>query len=68
VSREVLAVDAAVAVVLAALILIISPGLAVTAIIALLALAVCGLTLVWSAWRRRRGSPPRRRRARPRPR
>lgn len=53
-SRELLVVDVAIAVVLAALVLIISPGVAVTAIIALLALLVCGISLAWGARRRRR--------------
>ena len=53
-SREVLAVDVAVAVVLAALVLILSPGVAIVAIIALIALAVAGLSLLWSSLRGRR--------------
>ena len=48
------AVDAGIAVVAAAVVLIVSPGLAVTAIIALIVVVVCGISLLWSGWRRRR--------------
>jgi hypothetical protein len=37
---------------------IVSPGLAIVGLIALLVLAFCGLSLLFDAWRRRRGGPP----------
>jgi hypothetical protein len=55
VKREVLAIDLAVAVILAALVLIISPGVAVAGIIALIVLLICVLSVVWDIRRRRRG-------------
>jgi hypothetical protein len=48
------AIDAGIALVAAAIVLIVSPGLAVTAIIALIVLVVCGISLLWGGWRRRR--------------
>jgi hypothetical protein len=48
----VLAVDVAIAVVVAALVMIISPGLAVTGMIALLAVFVVGVSFAWSLRRR----------------
>ena len=56
-SREVLAFDVAVAVVLAALVLILSPGVAVAGMIALAVLLVC---LVSAVWGRRPGRSSRR--------
>jgi ABC-type bacteriocin/lantibiotic exporter with double-glycine peptidase domain len=53
VRNHVLALDAVIAVVLAALVIIVSPGLAVTAIVALLVLLVVGISYAWSARRRR---------------
>jgi hypothetical protein len=67
-SRDVLAVDAAVAVTLALLVLILSPGIAVAAIVGLLVLLSCGASLVWQGRRLRRrpdrhpSQPPRSRR------
>jgi ABC-type Fe3+ transport system permease subunit len=68
VSREVLGFDVAVAIVLAALVLIFSPGVAVAGMIALLVLLIC---LFSAVWQRRRVRRPRRqvrarRRTRPR--
>ncbi len=54
-SRGVLRVDVAVAVVLAVLVLIISPGVAVTGMIALVVLLICLFSAVWE---RRRGRRP----------
>ncbi len=53
-SRVVLS-DAALVVVAAALVLILSPGLAVVAIIALIVLAVCGISLGIESFLNRRG-------------
>jgi predicted membrane metal-binding protein len=54
-------IDLAIMVAVAAVVLVVSPGVALTAVIALLVLVVCGLsfgveTLV-VRWRRRRGQP-----------
>lgn len=55
-SRKPLVIDAAVAVVIVALVLVIEPGLAVAAILALILLAVCGISyLVGRRPRRDRG-------------
>jgi hypothetical protein len=48
-------IDAALAVVIAAVVLIVSPGLAVTGLVALAVLVVCGLSYAWSARARRGG-------------
>ena len=56
-SSRALVVDTAVAVAIVALVLIISPGLAIAGILALLVMLVCGATLLFE--RRRR--PPQRR-------
>lgn len=53
-------VDVIVAVVLAAIVLIVSPGAAVTGILALLFLIVCGITLLFDSRRARRSRAPRR--------
>jgi hypothetical protein len=45
-------IDIGVAVLVAALVLILSPGAAITAMIILLALVVCGIGALWSHWRR----------------
>jgi hypothetical protein len=37
---------------------VVSPGLAIVGLVALLVLVVCGLSLLFDAWRRRRGGPP----------
>jgi hypothetical protein len=50
--NRVLAVDVAIAVVVAALVMIISPGVAVTGMIALLAVLVVGVSFAWSLRRR----------------
>jgi len=66
--RNTLLVDAAIALAVTALVLILAPGLAVVAILALLALVVCGVSFAVAGWRRRRARrharrhPPRSRR------
>ena len=50
--NNVLAADAAIAVVIAAIVLIVSPGLAVTGLIALLVLVIVGVSFAWSLHRR----------------
>jgi ABC-type bacteriocin/lantibiotic exporter with double-glycine peptidase domain len=49
-------IDAAAALVIAAVVLIVSPGLAVTGLIALAVLVLCGISYAWSARRGRRSS------------
>jgi ABC-type bacteriocin/lantibiotic exporter with double-glycine peptidase domain len=64
VRRNVLVADGAIAVALAILVLIVSPGLAVVAMIALFVLVVCGVSLVLElarASRRERAGRRRRR-------
>jgi hypothetical protein len=53
--RNVLLIDAALAVGLAAIVLIVSPGLAVVGLVAVLAVIICGVTFGFGALRRRRG-------------
>ena len=48
------AIDTGLAVLAAALVLVVSPGIAVTAMIALAVLVVLGISLLWGSWRRRR--------------
>lgn len=55
-TRNPLVIDAAVAVVIVALVLIIEPGVAVAAILALILLAVCGVTYLVGRRSRRRTS------------
>lgn len=50
---RVLGVDVVIAAVVVALVIIVSPGLAVTAILALLVLLVVGISYAWSARRGR---------------
>jgi ABC-type bacteriocin/lantibiotic exporter with double-glycine peptidase domain len=50
--RNVLVVDVAIAVVLAAIVFIVSPGIAVTGLIALAVLVVLGISYGWSLRRR----------------
>ena len=52
--RNVLIVDIAIALLIGLLVLLLSPGLAVAAIIALVVLVACGVSLLWGAWRTRR--------------
>jgi uncharacterized protein HemY len=66
--RNTLLVDLAIAVALTVLVLIIAPGLAVVAIIALLVLLVCGVSFAVMGWRRRRGRHRAARSRRPLPR
>jgi hypothetical protein len=51
---RVAAIDAALAAVIAAVVLIVSPGLAVTGMIALAVLVACGISFAWSGGRRSR--------------
>jgi F0F1-type ATP synthase assembly protein I len=53
VTRRVLAIDAGVAVLLAALVLILAPGVAVAGLIGLLVVVVCAISFLVGAWRRR---------------
>jgi UPF0716 family protein affecting phage T7 exclusion len=53
--RNTLLTDIALAVGLAAIVLIVAPGLAVVGIVALLAVIICGVTFGFGALRRRRG-------------
>lgn len=57
-SRRILAIDALVAATLAAVVLIVSPGVALAAVIALVVLILCAVSLavegVAGRWRRRR--------------
>ncbi len=65
-----LLVDVGLAALVAVVVLIISPGLAVTGIVALLVLLICGVSLLVASRRARRSRvrrvPPARRRPRPR--
>jgi ABC-type bacteriocin/lantibiotic exporter with double-glycine peptidase domain len=69
--RNTLIVDLALAVVAMIVLVIISPGLAIVGLIAILVLVVCALSFVFDAWRTRRhgrrGPPPRRSAPAPRP-
>jgi Flp pilus assembly protein TadB len=56
VTRSPLITDLAIAVVAAILILVLTPGVAVAGLIALLVLAACGISLVIDSRRRRRAS------------
>jgi UPF0716 family protein affecting phage T7 exclusion len=62
--RNILLTDAALAVGLAAIVLIVAPGLAVVGIVAVLTVIVCGVTFGFGALRRRRGGVVPRRQAR----
>ena len=53
-------IDVIVAAVIAAIVLIVSPGVAVTGLLALLFLIVCGITLLFDSRRARRSRRPRR--------
>jgi uncharacterized protein HemY len=65
VRRNTVLVDAAIAVALTVLVLIIAPGLAVVALLALLVVVVCGVSFAVVGWRRRRARLARRRASRP---
>ncbi|HLY49179.1 MAG TPA: hypothetical protein VKR21_08285 [Solirubrobacteraceae bacterium] len=56
--RNTLLVDAGIALVLAILVIVISPGLAVVGLLALLVLLVCGLSLAIGRLRKRRRENP----------
>ena len=53
-TRPSLLVDVGIALLIGALVLLLSPGLAVAGIIALAIAVVCGISLLWSAMRTRR--------------
>jgi hypothetical protein len=55
VRRRVLAIDVGVAVLLAALVLILAPGVAVAGMIAIAVLVGCAISLAWDARRARAG-------------
>jgi ABC-type bacteriocin/lantibiotic exporter with double-glycine peptidase domain len=55
----------AIAVVAAIVLLIVSPGLAVVGLVAVLVLVVCGLSFLVDGWRRRRHRRPRSQTRRP---
>jgi hypothetical protein len=65
VSRNPLVIDAAVAVAIVILVLILEPGVAVGAILALVLLAVCGISYLFGHRRRRPSRSPAARHARP---
>lgn len=54
-------IDVAIAVVAAIVIIVVAPGLAITALVALLILLLCGITLLFDRWRQRRPTPRARR-------
>jgi hypothetical protein len=64
--RRVISTDLAIAVVVAGLVLIISPGLAISGLLAVIVLLICGISLVRERRAAARG-PSRMARARPRP-
>jgi uncharacterized protein HemY len=64
--RNTLLVDAAIALAVTALALILAPGLAVVGILALLVLLVCGVSFAVAGWRGRRARRHARRRHPPR--
>ena len=57
-SRNPLLVDAGIAVLLAILVIVISPGLAVVGLLALLVVLVCAISFGIDRWRRRRRTNP----------
>jgi ABC-type bacteriocin/lantibiotic exporter with double-glycine peptidase domain len=67
VRRNTLVADAVIAVVLAALVLILAPGLAIVAMLAILVIVVCGVSFLLDAKQVRAGrrSAPRRRSSAP---
>jgi ABC-type bacteriocin/lantibiotic exporter with double-glycine peptidase domain len=56
-SRNTLLIDLGIAVVLAVLVVVISPGLAVVGLLALLVLLICGISFAIDLRRRRRTNP-----------
>jgi predicted lysophospholipase L1 biosynthesis ABC-type transport system permease subunit len=68
VRRNTLLVDVAIALAIAGLVLVVAPGLAIVAILAVLALVVCAVSFAFVGWRRRRARyrPSRARRPPPR--
>ena len=52
--RNTLLADLAIALAIAGLVLILAPGLAIVAILAVLALVICVLSFAFVGWRRRR--------------
>ena len=71
-TRNALLIDAAIAVILALLVIVLSPGWAVVGLIAIVVLLACGVAFALGAigtrWRRRRRSRSRPRPPAPRPR
>lgn len=60
-SRNLVLIDVTIAVILAALVLILSPGIAIVAILVLIVLVVCGISVLIDGRRGRRVPPVRRR-------
>jgi hypothetical protein len=58
VSRNPLLIDAGIALALAILVIVVSPGLAVVGLLAIFVLLVCGLSFGIDRWRRRRPRDP----------
>jgi hypothetical protein len=65
VRRNTLLADLAIALAIAGLVLIIAPGLAIVAILAVLALVICAASFAFVGWRRRRARYRRSRTRRP---
>ena len=61
--RNTLMIDFTIALGAMVVLVIVSPGLAIVGLIALLVLVVCGLSFLFDVWRRRRGRRPPARRA-----
>lgn len=57
-SNPTLLIDVAIALLAMVILVIISPGLAVVGLVAILVLVVCGLTVLWERLRRRRAPRP----------
>jgi hypothetical protein len=55
VRRNTLMIDFAIALGAMIVLVVVSPGLAIVGLIAVLVLMVCGLSLLFDGWRRRRG-------------
>jgi len=66
VRRNTLLIDFTIALAAMIVLVVVSPGLAIVGLIALLVLVVCGLSLLFDVWRRRRGGAPPTRRIPPR--
>jgi ABC-type bacteriocin/lantibiotic exporter with double-glycine peptidase domain len=68
VTRRTLLIDGVIAAILTVLVVVLSPGLAVVGLIAILVIIVCGVSFALDSRRRRRSSRSRPRRASSRPR